>query len=124
MATERFPSSRPRGRHNKPLENLPRKHAFLPKGKAPQVHVDEDAGQQREGLLRSIAEVERETGKRFPRKMAEVEGRRSAAIAACTAARHAGHDEIGRREYAVLRKIEALKRDEVWRGLDGLDGTI
>lgn len=67
-------------------------------------------------------EVERETGKQITQKMAELEGRRSAVIAACTAAVHAGHDEIGRREYALLRKVEALRRDEVQRCLDGSDG--
>ena len=90
----------------------------------PQGGIVEDVGHQRENLLRSMAEVERETGETFTRKMAELEERRSAAIAASTAAIHTEYDEIGRRECALLRKIEALKGDEVQRGLDGLNGKI
>ena len=64
--------------------------------------------------------MERETGKQSTPKME----RRSEGALRSTDVVEAEYDEVGRRKYALLREIEALKRDEVQRGLDGLDGQI
>ena len=75
----------------------------------PQGGKVEDVGHQRESSLRMMAKAEREAVKQFTQKMAELEERRSTAIAASTAAVPAEYDEIGRREYALLRESAAFE---------------
>ena len=74
----------------------------------PQRAIVEDVGHQRERSLSRMADVERETGKQFTQTMAELEERRSVAIAASTAAVQAEYDEIGRQESSLLRELEAF----------------
>ena len=70
--------------------------------RVPQGGKVEDVGRQHETSLRRTAEVEPETGKQFTQAMAELEERRRAAV-------NAEDDEVGRREYALLRELEAFE---------------
>ena len=90
----------------------------MPKARVPQGGIVEDVGHQREISFRMMAKAERETGKQITQEMAELEERRSAAIAASTAAVQAEYNEIGRRKRAPLRNIEAFEegRGAAWSG--------
>lgn len=64
-----------------------------------------------------MAEVEREMGEKFAEKMRELAERRRAAIAAV----NAEYDLMEQQEFALLRRIEALKKEKIQRGLDELE---